>query len=161
MKSSFLTFQRCFASPIATKFTTDDITMVANTNFGSLRMKLGKMTNASMTKRPVTKPAKGVFAPVELATAEREKEPATGYPAAKLPIKFASPMAPSSFPAESSSPCFAAMDLPIAIDSMKPINAAEIAVSKTVDAFDGTSLKTRGRVKGGNPEGTNPMVCTP
>merc|ERR1719160_1480340 len=78
MKSNLRTFHKCFASPMATKFTTDDITMVANTNFGNFRIKEGKIANASMTKRPVTKPANGVFAPVEFATADLEKLPATG-----------------------------------------------------------------------------------
>merc|ERR1719201_1854442 len=78
MKSNLRTFHKCLASPMATKFTTDDMTIVAKTNFGSFLIKEGKITNASMTNNPVTKPAKGVFAPVLLATADLEKLPATG-----------------------------------------------------------------------------------
>merc|ERR1719207_285311 len=49
MKSNLRTFHRCLASPMATRLTTDEITMVANTNFGNFRIKEGKITRASMT----------------------------------------------------------------------------------------------------------------
>merc|ERR1719359_2480460 len=78
MKSNLRTFHKCLASPIATKLTTEEMTIVANTNLGSFLINEGKITNASITNKPVTKPANGVFAPVLLATADLENEPATG-----------------------------------------------------------------------------------
>ena len=48
-----------------------------------------------------------------------------------------------------------------ATEALSEIRYASRVLEATVEAFDGTSLKTCGSVKGGNPEGTNPMVCTP
>jgi len=95
-KSGLRTRHSLFASSTAIKLTTEAMTTDAKTKRGSLRAKFGMIASAIIRTQPVTKPANGVRAPVELATAERENEPATGYPLKKEPAMFANPTARSS-----------------------------------------------------------------
>mmetsp|Transcript_19682 Transcript_19682/g.61931 ORF Transcript_19682/g.61931 Transcript_19682/m.61931 type:complete len:249 (-) Transcript_19682:963-1709(-) len=159
-KSAFRTRHSQRASSMATRLTTEEMTMLARTKRGSLRANFGRKTRVIKRNRDVTSPANGVRAPMLFATADRENEPATGYPEKREPMRLALPTARISRVDDRSSPCFAASDLPIAMDSNSPTKAADAAVGRTREASLVNRLNTVPIVAGGSPLGMSPTTST-